>query len=133
MSLAKTRRGKRRRRFGRSGATAVEFSLVLPIIFAIVFGLMEWGRFEMIQQVTLTAGFNGARMGTLPGTTSTEIEEFVDDVLAVYFISGATTEVNLSETEANVRVSVPLNDNSLVLLRFFNDLSLEREFTLEIR
>lgn len=117
----------------RKGATTVEFALVVPIILTLVFGLMEWGRFEMIRQVSSTAAFNAARQGCLPGAVSTEVEDRVDSILDIYFISGATTEVTLSETETTVHVSVPVNENSLFLLRFFGNMTVEREFTLVAR
>lgn len=119
-----------KKRLNRRGATTVEFSLVIPIIFTLVFGLVEWGRFEMVRQVTSTAAFNGARMGTLPGATSTDVENRVDEILGIYFVTGATTTATLTETDANVIVSVPMNQNGLALLRFFGDMTLQREFTL---
>ena len=117
----------------RSGATTIEFAMVVPIILSLVFGLMEWGRFEMIRQVTSTAAFNAARQGCLPGAISTEVEDRVDSILGVYLISGATTTVALSETDTLVHVSVPVDENSLVFLRFFGNLTIEREFVLAVR
>ena len=128
-----SRKNRSRSGNGRKGATTIEFALVVPIIFTLVLGLMEWGRFEMIRQVSSTAAFNAARQGSLPGAVSTEVEERVDSILAVYFISGATTTATLSENETTVRVSIPVNENSLVLLRFFGNMTIEREFTLTTR
>lgn len=115
----------------RRGATTVEFSLVIPIIFTLVFGLVEWGRFEMVRQVTSTAAFNGARLGTLPGATSADVEARVDEILGIYFVTGATTTATLTETDTTVHVSVPMSQNSLAIMRFFGDMVLQREFTLQ--
>ena len=114
----------------RKGATAVEFALVLPISFAIVLGLMEWGRFEMVRQVTSTAAFNGSRLGSIPGATDVDVEARVNDILGVYFVTGATVTSTFSIEETTVLVQVPMDQNSFFLKHLFGSLTLEREFTI---
>ena len=48
-----------------SGATAVEFALVLPVILIFVFGIIEFGLLMFNKQVLTNACREGARLGTL--------------------------------------------------------------------
>ena len=114
----------------RKGSVAVEFAIVVPLVFLLVLGLVEWGRFEMIRQVTLTAAFNAARMGSLQGTTESDVEDKVDSILAVYRVTGATTTTTFSDDLVTVNVEVPVGPNAFFLNRFFGDAILEREYQL---
>ena len=80
----------------RRGTTAVEFSLVLPLLLTIVFGLLEWGRFEMCRQASSTAAFNAARLGAIPGSSSADAEARAAAILDNYFINGASVTANLT-------------------------------------
>ena len=126
----KNQRNKKRDRLG---ATTVEFALVFPLLILIVFGLLEWGRFEMCRQVSSTAAFNAARLGSIPGSTSAEVEARAAEILDIYFINGATVTANLTEETSTVQIGVPMNQNSIALLRFFGDVTIQREFTLSSR
>lgn len=116
----------------RVGGAAVEFAVVVPVVLLMILGLIEWGRFEMIRQVTLTAAFNGARLGALPGTTDLDVEEKVDAVLEVYLVSGATTATTFTEEMVTVNVQVPVGPNAFFLKRFFGNAILEREYELKL-
>ena len=124
---------RKRRQKNRRGATAVEFAIIAPMILLFALALLEWGRFEMIRQATSTAAFNAARHGTLPGATEGSTQEVADDVLRIYFISGATVTTTFEETATHVIVSVPVGENSFILTRFFGDVVLERDFTLDVK
>ena len=53
------------------GATAVEFAVVSPILFLMIFGMIEYGRMIMVQQILTSATREGARMAGLDGVTTT--------------------------------------------------------------
>jgi len=114
----------------RRGLVAVEVAMVAPFVFILVFGLMEWARAEMIRQATSTAAFNAARLGTVPGTTTTEVEDKAAAFLDVYFVSNATIVATITEDESTISVSVPMADNSWFLKQFFGNLTIHRDFTL---
>ena len=116
----------------RTGTSAVEFALVAPAIIILVFGLMEWSRFEMIRQVSSTAAFAAARVGTLPGATETDMEQRVDAILSVYAISQATRVGSLTADEANISISIPMADNSWFLKKLFGNATIQRDFTLKL-
>lgn len=46
---------------GRPGTAAVEFAVVLPLLFILLFGLWEVGRIVEVQQVAWNAAREGAR------------------------------------------------------------------------
>ncbi len=56
--LGKTRH---RGRTQRLGAAAVEFAIVAPLFFMLVFGCIEFGRALMVQQILTNASRVGAR------------------------------------------------------------------------
>lgn len=115
-----------------AGATTVEFAMVLPLLFFFIFGLLEWGRFEMVRQVSSTAAFQAARVGCLPGATVDGTEDAANDILSTYFVRGATVTATLHETETTVQISIPMDQNSFVLSSIFGESIIEREFSLQI-
>ena len=67
----------------RRGATAVEFAIVAPILFLVVFGLVEFSRYMMLRQIAITSTREGSRKATLGTTTSdTQVDTVVRDYLA---------------------------------------------------
>ena len=52
----------------RRGAAAVEFALVAPVFFLLIFGMIEFGRMVMVQQVITNASREGARIAVLDGS-----------------------------------------------------------------
>ena len=56
-----------------SGAAAVEFALVLPLLLTLVLGAIDWGWYFFIDQLVTDCAREGARAGTLlpPRPTST--------------------------------------------------------------
>lgn len=78
----------------RRGSAAVEFALVAPLFFILVFGMIEVGRMMMVQQVITNASREGARLAVLDTATVGEIKSTVEDFLASGMISGADVIVS---------------------------------------
>jgi len=103
----------------RRGAAAVEFAIVLPVFVLLTFGMIEYGRMVMVQQVITNASREGARRAVLDGATSTEVTDAVTTYLTNAAISGGTTTMspaNPSSAAAGdpvtVTVSIPFADVS---------------------
>jgi Flp pilus assembly protein TadG len=101
--------GKRRR-----GTATVEFVLVAPLFFVLIFTILETGRMMMVQQLLTNAARAGARRGILKQTTTAEAETFIVDYLADTGVSGTTVDVTPSPLTqvgfgmpVTVNVSVP--------------------------
>lgn len=116
----------------RSGTAIVEFAFVVPIIFTLVLGLLEWGRFETLRQASSTAAFNAARLGTIPGATSTDMQQRAEEVLDTYLVQGAIVSSAVTPDSVTVTVQIPMNQNLWFLSQFFGNVTIEREFTLQI-
>ena len=99
VGLEKTCRLCRR---NRQGASAVEFALVAPVFVVMVFGLIEFGRAIMVQQVMTNAAREGARLAILdsPTPVATTVKNTVVSYLHGCGIPAATTSnVTLSPAE----------------------------------
>jgi len=77
----------------RRGAAVVEFAVVAPVFFLLVFGMIEYGRMVMVQQVITNASREGARTAVLDGATTAEVESTIESYLQSAGISGATVTV----------------------------------------
>ena len=78
----------------RRAAAVVEFAIVAPLFFLLVFGMIEYGRMVMVQQVITNASREGARRAVLDGASATEVQEEVDDFLSQSSISGADVTID---------------------------------------
>jgi len=89
-------------RRNRQGAAVVEFAVVAPVFFLLVFGMIEFGRAIMVQQVLTNASREGARVAVLDSTTPTH--DLVVSKVTTYLqnsgISGATVTLNPTEPTA---------------------------------
>jgi len=103
----------------RRAAAAVEFAVVAPVFFLLTFGIIEFGRMVMVQQIITNASREGARVAVLDGTTASEVVGKVTDYLSGSSISGAG--VTVTPTNPNdagygepvtVSVSVPFSQVS---------------------
>jgi Flp pilus assembly protein TadG len=65
----------------RRGAAVVEFALVVPLFFTVVFGIIEFGQGFMVAQLLNSAAREGARVAMLPGSTNAEVEATVLQIL----------------------------------------------------
>ena len=105
----------RRVRKGRRGAAAVEFAVVLPVFVILVFGMIEYGRMVMVQQVITNASREGARKAVLDGATTSSVQTAVTSYLTSAKVSGGSTAVSPNPTGAasgdpiTVTVSIPFS------------------------
>jgi Flp pilus assembly protein TadG len=110
---------RRSQQRSRRGASVVEFAIVAPLFFLLVFGMIEFGRMVMVQQVLTNASREGARRAVLSGVSDTDVEATVENYLANASISGATVTVATQAptppdtAEARiVTVTIPFNQVS---------------------
>lgn len=103
----------------RRGAAVVEFALIAPLLFLLVFGMIEYGRMVMVQQILTNASREGARMGVLDGTTTADVTTSVDNYLLGASVHNATVTVTPNPPSSagfgepvTVTVSIPFNQVS---------------------
>jgi Flp pilus assembly protein TadG len=134
----KLEKGCRVCRRNRQGAAAVEFALVAPVFFLMVFAIFEFGRAIMVQQVLTNAAREGARVAILDSPTPTHdlVVSTVNTYLQSAGLPSASASVAIDAgsshatepTDASVKygapvkvtVQIPYNSVSwLPISRFF--------------
>lgn len=94
ISLNKNRRKPQDRR----GTALVEMALVLPIFFAVVLGIVEFGRAMMVSQLVTNAAREGARIAVLDDSSNAEVTQFIKDFLE--------DSINASPDDVTVTITV---------------------------
>ncbi|MEX2137654.1 MAG: TadE/TadG family type IV pilus assembly protein [Pirellulales bacterium] len=81
-------------RKNRRGAAVVEFAIVAPVFFLFVFGMIEYGRMVMVQQILTNASREGARFAVVQSTDdTTAVQDTVIDYLTSASIGGTPSVV----------------------------------------
>lgn len=129
-----------RRNHQSKGAAAVEFAIVLPLLFLFVFGIIEFGRALMVHQVLVNSAREATRRAVVPGASDSDVTAIVDNYMGSAGITGYShsTKVNgstASLSTANsgdsiiVTVSVP---NSSVSWGIFGLIDENRQFSVAV-
>jgi Flp pilus assembly protein TadG len=92
----------------------VEFAIVAPLFFLLVFAMIEYGRMVMVQQILVNASREGARRAVVDGATASEVDSAVMDFLEDSSIQGGEVEIDpadpaTAEYGEAVTVSVSIN------------------------
>jgi hypothetical protein len=77
LKLHKMSRSFRRQR----GAAAVEFAVVAPVFVLLIFGMVEYGRMVMVQQMLTNAAREGARRAVLEGAKENDVRKVIENYL----------------------------------------------------
>jgi len=98
-------------RSARRGAFLVEFAVVVPIVFVLGFGFIEFGRFSLARHALEEAARVGCRTAIVKGAVVADVDSSVTNTLAPFGISGHTTTIsNLNVNQGDmvtVTISVP--------------------------
>ena len=96
-----------------SGASAVEFALLLPVLMMILFGTIEFGLALYRQSILTNASREGARLGivqSIPAITTTAINAAIDNYLTAAGIPpGTVTRTIVAGGATGTPVTVTLN------------------------
>lgn len=102
----------------RIAAVAVELAVCAPVMFAMLFGIIEFGWLFTVRHTMVNAAREGARFGSLSGVDADEIEARVRESLDPMGLNSHAS-VNISEAEPDdpvvtVEVTIPQAEVSLV-------------------
>lgn len=87
----------------RRAVAAIEMAMVLPVLFLLTFGCIEFGRAMMVCNVLTTAAREGARAGALPNGANSNVITAVTDELTANRLStaAATITIRVNNVVAN--------------------------------
>ncbi len=111
----------------RCGASAVEFSIVAPIFFLVIFGAFEFSRVTMLRNLAQDATYEAARACMVDGASTSDATNSANDVLRLLGTNGAVVTINdgnaLSEASQSIKVTIdiPISQNSLVMRCLFSN------------
>ncbi len=117
--------GKRLRNAERRGVAAVEFAIVAPLFFMLVFGCIEFGRALMVQQILTNASRVGAREAITLNATEEDVISTASTYATNTSVSGVTVTVTPSPAAAaagdmvSVTVAVPFSNVSWIPAPWF--------------
>jgi Flp pilus assembly protein TadG len=102
---------------GRRGAAVVEMAVVIPVLTLFTLGSIEIGRAVMVKHILEEGARASCRVAITEYATEVDVQEMVDDAMALANITGYTTELTpspLGELGAfervTVRITVPYAD-----------------------
>ncbi len=109
--------GKKARR----GAAVVELAVVSPVMFAMLFGIIEFGWLFSVRHNMINAAREGARLGVIEGVESSEVTARVRDFLEPMGLDDdvTITVVDATEEDPTVRVDVSVDRDEVSLLGSF--------------
>jgi len=102
----------RRKRLREGGQSVIEFALILPFLFLIVFGITEFGRALMTTNILTQAAREGARVAAV-GADSTDAVDRVTDVLTAANVDVGT--INVAGPDANKLIEVTVTSPFTVI------------------
>ncbi|MEM6330541.1 MAG: TadE family protein [Planctomycetota bacterium] len=122
-------------RGARAGATAVEFAIVAPVFFTVVFAMFEFSRVNVLRHTADNAAYEAARVAMVPGATAGDAVAEANRLMGVVGARGVRVAVDPpslgpATRQVTVSVEVPMSENSLVVSRFTNNATLRSESTL---
>lgn len=119
----------------RRGATSVEMALVLPIVFVLIMGGIEFARLNIIRHVTENASYEACRYVVVPGGNVSEAQTKATQMMQAVGVTNATVTVTPNPilettTKITVHVDVPCAGNFWFLPQFSAGKTVSAETTL---
>lgn len=120
---------------GRRGATVVEFAVVAPIFFTLLFATIEFATLSTIRNTCNNAAYEAARVLVVPGAVAADGQTEAERIMAIVGVDSLTVTVDPpfidQETQdITVRIDVPYAQNAILIPVFTGDVVLTSEFTL---
>lgn len=113
------------------GVAAVEFAIVLPIIFLLFLGCLELTAVNFARQTAGNASYEAARKMIIPGGTSADaVAEGMRHMNNQGMGTGARVTTSSDATSATATVSVPASTVSWGLIRFTGGITIRQSCTL---
>jgi len=86
----------------RRAAAVVEFAVVAPLLFALVLGIIEFGRAMMVLELLNNAARAGCRAGVLNGSSNTDVNSAITTALTGSGVNSPSTTIDVNGSQADV-------------------------------
>ena len=96
----------------RRGSSVVEFSLCVPVLFAVIFGIIEYSRMLQIQHTVRQAALEGARAGIALDAATSDVQTAVTNITGIIGIVSPTVTISpnpLAWSSKTITVTVSAN------------------------
>ena len=119
----------------RHGAVVVEFAIVAPLVILIIFAMFEFSRVNVIRHTADNAAYEAARIAMIPGATAAEAIAEANRILGAVSARGASVTIDpptidRSTTQVTVDVSVPMDQNAIIIPRFTGATTMQSSATM---
>jgi Flp pilus assembly protein TadG len=84
-------KGSRKTRSGERGSELIELAIVLPIVLLCFAAIIDFGFLFQRYEAITNAAREGARLGTLPNYTQTDVTSRIQNYMAASGLTGAPT------------------------------------------
>ena len=126
---------QRQPRNNRQGATLIEFSIVLPVFFMVLFAGFEFSRVCLVRNAAHNAAYQAARRVMVPGATVADANAEATRLLSVFGVNAFTLTVNptpitLASDRVTVSINIPAGQCGWVVPMFTNSLTIHAGATL---
>jgi Flp pilus assembly protein TadG len=105
--MASLRQRLHRRRRSERGAELIELAIVLPILLLILAGIFDFGFLFQRWEALTNAAREGARLGTLPTYTTSDVQARVTSYLTASGMTPALATINVAYSNQAVSVGGP--------------------------
>jgi Flp pilus assembly protein TadG len=122
---------RKQKKHARTGATAVEFAFMVPVIFTMFIGSIEVTRLNFIRNTVSNACYEGARKAVSPGSTTAEAQTEAKRLIDTLGVGrGANVNVTSTPDTVTVTITVPVNQNSWGVTRFTSGINVTQSCKL---
>lgn len=124
-----------RHKRSRQGAVTVEFALVAPLFFLLLFSALEFMRAQNVIHTADNAAYEGARRGIVPGSSAANVRATSESILRTVGIRSATITITPPTIEIDTRtvqvdVDVPMNANGFLNPVLFRNRTVKSTMTM---
>lgn len=122
----------------RQGVAVVELAVCLPLLIALLLGTIEACHMIHLKQDLSVVSYEGARVGTLPGSSRAAVEAQCELLLEDRGIAGYSVGMSADPATLDrgslltVTVEVPCNRNSLVAAVLYQDKRLVESMVMRV-
>jgi Flp pilus assembly protein TadG len=120
----------------RRGASAVEFALCAPVLFAVLFAIIEYARMLQIQHTVRQAALEGARAGINIDASTSDVTTAATNITNIIGIVNPTITITpnpllWASTTISVTVSANAGQNGWLLWFFTSGSAITATITMD--